>query len=614
MLKDEKFKQFSVEALYDSEDFDFIAEDEEEESDDLDPEKIDIEKLREEIATIDGFIETAIKIKYDSKSDALLTALSGAFELLPGLGASQKALIFTESTRTQNYLKTYLEQNGYQGKIVLFNGSNNDPESNDIYNLWCQRNRFTGKVSGIKAADKRAAIVEYFRDNAEIMIATEAAAEGLNLQFCSLVVNYDLPWNPQRIEQRIGRCHRYGQKSDVVVVNFVNKRNYADVRVYNLLLDKFHLFNDVFGASDEILGRADELDFERRIWEIYQECRTEEEINVAFERLQEDLQEQIDEKLKDVKEKVLENFDIGVQERLKLAKSEAGAFLNRYEHIFWELTKYILGKDAEFDDAGHTFSLKNNIAGCAVGKYQLPSCLTDGIPYRLSDTLAQYVIKTSLAIELDIGGIIFDENESSIKVTLPDYLKKASGYLILSTLSISSFDDEQYCLFTAFTEDGRFLAQEDAEKLFLYGGIETDVGELSDAIRKKLTQNKKQHTQSKLQDIDARNMVYFNEEEERIFRWEKDMIGSIEKELDTVKRAITEHERLSRHAANLDEKSELMKKIADLEKQKRKKRIELADREDEVGEKRRAMIAELDKRRIQRTTTDDIFIVTWQVR
>ena len=58
-------------------------------------------------------------------------------------------------------------------------------------------------------------------DRASILIATEAAAEGINLQFCSMVVNYDLPWNPQRIEQRIGRCHRYGQKYDVVVVNFL---------------------------------------------------------------------------------------------------------------------------------------------------------------------------------------------------------------------------------------------------------------------------------------------------------------------------------------------------------------------------------------------------------
>ncbi len=97
------------------------------------------------------------------------------------------------------------------------------------------------------------------------MIATEAAAEGVNMQFCSFVINYDLPWNPQRIEQRIGRCHRYGQKNDVVVINFVNKRNYADIRVYQLLKDKLNLFDGVFGSSDKVLGSIDSgIDFEKK--------------------------------------------------------------------------------------------------------------------------------------------------------------------------------------------------------------------------------------------------------------------------------------------------------------------------------------------------------------
>src|SRR3546814_18710244 len=87
------------------------------------------------------------------------------------------------------------------------------------------------------------------------MIATEAGAEGINLQFCSLVINYDLPWNPQRIEQRIGRCHRYGQKHDVVVVNSVDRSNAPDARVYELLEQKLPIFDGVLGASDEEIGR-----------------------------------------------------------------------------------------------------------------------------------------------------------------------------------------------------------------------------------------------------------------------------------------------------------------------------------------------------------------------
>ena len=613
MLNNETVKQLTLADYMDEDEAELYEEDDDDENL-LEDEQINLDKLRDEIRTIDGFIKTASEIRQDSKSAALLIALERSFAMLPKTGAAKKALIFTESTRTQLYLKEFLDQNGYKGRIVTFNGSNTDPESNAIYNAWCVKNAGTGRVSGIKAADKRAALVDYFRDSAEIMIATEAAAEGLNLQFCSLVVNYDLPWNPQRIEQRIGRCHRYGQKYDVVVVNFVNQRNYADVRVFNLLLEKFHLFDDVFGASDDVLGQADAIDFEKRIWEIYQECRTEAEISAAFEKLQQDLQEQISEKMQDVREQVLENFDIGVQERLKLAKSETGAFLNRYEHIFWELTKYILAKDASFDDQTHSFVLRLPVAGCKTGKYQLLSCVTDGIPYRLSHPLAQYVLKTALAIPTEGGAVCFRENELSLNVLLPDALKKQSGWLVLARLAVSAFEDEQYCLFTAFTKDGKFLSQEECERLFLCGGEELQFDGITEDVRRKLGVNAAQHSKSKLQQIDSRNLEYFHAEEERIFRWEKDLIESIERELDVVKRAIREQERLSRNAANMEEKLAITKKISELERQKRKKRNELADREDEVSEQRRRMIDELDRRMVRNTATDDVFIISWQTR
>ena len=160
------------------------------------------------------------------------------------------------------------------------------------------------------SANKRQAIVDYFRDEAEIMIATEAASEGINLQFCSLIVNYDLPWNPQRVEQRIGRCHRYGQKNDVVVFNFINKANAADVRVFQLLSEKFHLFDGVFGSSDEVLGSIESgVDFEKRMLNIYQQCRTPEEINAAFDLIQQEMDASIKATMQDTRKQLLENFD-----------------------------------------------------------------------------------------------------------------------------------------------------------------------------------------------------------------------------------------------------------------------------------------------------------------
>jgi len=577
--------------------------------------EIDIDRLKSEIEKINGFINMAEAINQDTKASSLLNALSSAFSQLLNIGANQKALIFTESMRTQRYLKEFLEQNGYSKKITLFNGSNTDIESNEIYEKWIENNKSNGRTSGIKAADKRMAIVDYFRDTAEIMIATEAAAEGLNLQFCSLVVNYDLPWNPQRIEQRIGRCHRYGQKSDVVVVNFVNKRNFADVRVFNLLNDKFHLFNDVFGASDEVLGQADNIDFERRIWEIYQECRTEDEINLAFEQLQKDMQEQIDECLSDVKDKVLSNFDIEVQEHLRLSKEKTGAFLNRYEYIFWELTKYILYDKAIFNDEEYSFNLFETVAGCQPHKYVLFSKQSDGEAYRLSHSIAQYVLNKAIELPLKNGYIEFAESDTEINVSVPEHLRNKTGYLVLTSLVVSSFDEEQHSLFTAFTKDGHFLTQEECEKMFLLNGkVKSLQADIPKSITNKLIVNTNQHIQSKLSEIDSRNLSYFKEEEERIFRWEKDLINSLENELDTVKRQIREAERQSRIAPNIQEKLAITKKIDELERAKRKKRNELADREDEISDKRRAMISELDSRMIRQTKSEDIFIVEWEIK
>lgn len=575
-------------------------------------EQVDIKALKEEIETLQGFIERAKSISHDSKSDALLLALEQSFKMQQDSGASRKALIFTESTKTQSYLKEFLEQNGYAGKIVLFNGRGSDPVSTQIYQDWCDK--YPHRVSGIRTADRRMALVDYFRESADIMIATEAAAEGLNLQFCSLVINYDLPWNPQRIEQRIGRCHRYGQKYDVVVVNFVNIRNHADVRVFNLLQDKFSLFDDIFGASDEVLGQADAIDFETRIWEIYQQCRTEEEINAAFERLQEDMKPMIDESIAVTREQILENFDIDVQEHLRIAKSEAGAFLNRYEHIFWELTRYILKDKARFDEDCHSFYLFEKVADCPFGKYDLLSQLSDGIPYRLSHPLAQYVLSEALKLDTTKdGNIVFDSHILRINVAIPDELYGQSGYLALSSLDISSLEKEQYTLFTAITDDGRFLSQNECEKLFLCGGAECDAEIMPEDVRRNLDINSKQHSKSKIQEVDSRNLTFFKDEENRIYRWEKDVIDGLENEIETIKRTIRETERLARQATNVKEQIELQQKAEDLRRQKRRKRNELEDREDEVAARRRALIKDLENKMIQTTTIDNVFYIRWQI-
>ena len=259
---------------------------------------------------------------------------------------------------------------------------------------WLEKHVGTDRISGSPSADMRAALVDHFRDEAALMIATEAAAEGMNLQFCNLVVNYDLPWNPQRIEQRIGRCHRYGQKCDVVVVNFLNKNNAADQRVYELLDEKFRLFSGVFGASDEVLGAMESgVDFEKRIATIYQKCRTSEQIQFEFDQLQQELEIKIAEGQRDAREKLLDNFDQEVVEKVRIQSHD---FLDRFNERLWLLTRYLLAPYARFEDGNYSFMLERNpFPGETIhpGPYRMGKNVEDANTYRVGHPLARRVLQ-----------------------------------------------------------------------------------------------------------------------------------------------------------------------------------------------------------------------------
>lgn len=262
------------------------VEDEIDESafDEKDDELSTIQKkeIEEELACVQQIIDVAKEISSNAKIEALKLAIKTAFEQQDQKNIPNKVVIFTESKRTQKYIAAELRNSGYKDEdIVLFNGDFNDAMTKEIYRTWQVKN--FGNVNYGRSVEYKHAIVDYFKDNAKILIVTDAGSEGLNLQFCNTIINYDLPWNPQKIEQRIGRCHRYGQKHDVIAINLLNTDNDADRRVYEILSRKFELFEGVFGASDVALGALESgMSFEKTILEIYQSCNSESEFDKAF--------------------------------------------------------------------------------------------------------------------------------------------------------------------------------------------------------------------------------------------------------------------------------------------------------------------------------------------
>lgn len=574
-----------------------------------------------EIEELNAFIEAAQALQTDTKAQALLKALTLGFGKMAELGAPRKAIIFTESRRTQEYLHRFLSANGYAGKLVLFSGTNSHEDATTIYQRWLEEHKGTDRVTGSPQVDRRTALIDHFRKDdgtgADIMIATEAAAEGVNLQFCALIINYDLPWNPQRVEQRIGRCHRYGQRFDVVVINFLNTRNQADQRVLELLTEKFNLFSGVFGASDEILGRVEGgLDFEKRILQIYDTCRQPEEIEAAFSALQAELEEMIADRIKDTQSQLLENFDEDVHDRLRLRLDDAQARLDKIGRWFWGVTRYALQGKAEFDEKSYAFSLANPPQGIAPGRYQLirgaaqPDMLAHA--YRLSHPLGEWSIQVSLDAPTPVATLKLDYGKHGARVSVVERLRGKSGWLTLTRLEITAFETTEKLLLTGLTDDGEVLDQETCEKLMAVpaAGKPAPVG--TPAPQALLT-NSQRAIEASIAEVLETNQRLFNEERDKLERWADDKLMAAEEALRNTKARIAQLKRDARKATTLQEQEGIQREISELERKQRRQRQEIFDAEDEIIAKRDELIESLQKRMQERTTQETLFSVRWQV-
>jgi hypothetical protein len=630
IIVDEDFEYDLLDEILESEDPELLDEDNSETS------SIDFNKLNQEITELDSLIKRAREITTDSKSKSLLKALEIGFQEMKKTGAKKKALIFTESRRTQEYLSEFLQSNGYSNDVVLFNGSNNSKMATEIYESWLLKNQDTGRITGSRDVDIRAALIEHFKDTASVLIATEAAAEGVNIQFCSLVINYDLPWNPQRVEQRIGRCHRYGQNHDVVVVNFLNERNQADKRVLEILTDKFKLFNGVFGASDDVLGSIESgVDFEKRILSIYQECRTSEEIDEAFSKLRSEMDEEIQRRMHDTQKLLLENFDEDVHERLKMQLQDAKAHLDRFSKRFWDLSTYILKDSADFEPKNLTFLLSNPpLPSVKKGIYHLISKLKPTLPeqagepqvkesdagfgsylYRLSHPLGEYVTDTGKKLRVSNAHLLFKYSDYEGKISQFEVLKGKKGILSLNALNIQSFEEEEYLLFSGFTSEGETLDQEILEKLFnLQAEIQSfDETILKNSYLERLKETTKRHVEATISKSLEENNKHFQLAREKLERWADDLILASEKALKDTKEKIKTEKREARLATALEAQHEIQLRIKQLERKLRKQRQEIFDVEDDIAEKRDQMIDQLEERMSQSSDIRELFVVSWEI-
>lgn len=599
----------------DYEEFDEVADEWEEDETDFKPlSDEDVEAIKSEIEDLKKFRDMAVSITENAKGLALISSLKAGFNKARELGALEKTIIFTESRRTQEYLLRLLNKSGYEGKTVLFNGSNTDSHSTSVYKAWVEKHRNSDRVTGSKSADTRQALVDYFKESAQIMIATEAAAEGINLQFCSMVVNFDLPWNPQRIEQRIGRAHRYGQKHDVVVINFLNKNNEADQRVYELLSEKFKLFSGVFGASDDVLGVIESgVDFEKRIVDIYQNCRTTQEIETEFTKLRAEMDSQISETMESTRKKLLENFDAEVHDRLKINLKESREYIDKYENLLWMLTKFSLGPETQFVDSELSFNLKNppNELAISIGKYKLGRDTNGFHRYRLGHPLAQYFIKDNSSKELPSAELNFNYSSWGKKATVIEALKGKGGILQAKLISVTGSDAQDHIFFSGLTDDGEKVTDDQLKRLFLLPATE---GSLALFDSKELEKDINSQKKALIDEITQRQSEWFDDEMSKLDHWASDRRSALKVDLKEMDEELSDVKKQIRSVSNLPEKIALQRKVKILESRRDEAWHDYDSSAKQIEAQKDLLLDQIESKLHQNINETIMFKARWTVR
>lgn len=599
-----------LDALTDYENYDDYSDEEGIEDEDT----IDPRALQAEINQLKSYKTLAASITKNAKAEALLSVLSRAFEFTVELGGLRKAVIFTESVRTQTWLAQLLSDNGYEGEVVLLNGSNSDAASRKIYSDWLEKHQNSGRVSGSRTADMKAALVEKFRDEGTLMICTEAGAEGINLQFCSLLINYDLPWNPQRVEQRIGRVHRYGQKHDVVVVNFINKGNRADQRVFELLSQKFQLFEGVFGASDDILGSIESgVDIERRIHEIYQYCRSDEQIEQEFNQLQDELKDQLENRENETRRSLFEHFDVDVVRNLKTRRTTTLAQLNDYQENLLLLAEMFLSDNSDFQHSETGF--------LSSGKYYDVSWPVadekDAEFFRPNQGYGKQLIDVALHEGKDLSTLPvcqklhFIYQPKAGQLADVKLLCQQSGQLLLAKVSIGNQEQQrEQLLVAAVTENGEVVAEETASRLLRLPLSEvTSIEE--QPVLPTLTAQCEVLRNSFIQQVERDNELYYNEEVEKLERWSEDRRIALDLRIKQLDAEIKEARKTARQLPSLKEKMEAKRSLKALERERDNIMLQYHDEKKKIEQEEDRLLEEVEQKLATEITSSQLFAVSW---
>ncbi|MEG2262114.1 MAG: SNF2-related protein [Raoultibacter sp.] len=481
-------------------------------------------ELREVIALCED-------IQRPRKFDVLLSALKEGFARVRKSGAAKKAVVFVESRATLTQLKMLLTENKYAVRVY---------GEKDALDDFCGRS--------------------------QILLAADKASERPDLSFCSMVVNYDLPWNPQKLEQRVSRCHRYGQKYDVLTVNLIDPTNRFDRRVWAVLNKKLKQFDDTFGASDALLGKFDA-----------DTPRSKSEIEADEILFQEEHQEEIERETRRAEAELLSHFDEQVAARFRLHEETARVMLPEMADWLWQITKAKLR--VQFDDKKRAFILdKSPCKGLRLNAihFTMDASAPRFQRYRLDHPLAKHVLDDCLFGELLSGELTLEAGD--------DFASGEHGVMGMGAVTAYRADDiSSDPVFTGYTQDGRTLTPSECEGLMRLNVIkcargekwtDEDTGETF--VREALSEREKEQISARLKaacEARQREIVEalspsLDAEIARIRRYRQDEELSAKLETDELAQQIKALRTKASTATGFAERFSLNKQAADLGKRR----------------------------------------------
>jgi len=397
-------------------------------------------------------------------------------------------------------------------------------------------------------------------------------------------------------------------------VNFLNKTNAADQRVYQLLDQKFRLFDGVFGASDEVLGAVESgVDFEKRIAAIYQKCRSPQQIEFEFDQLQKELETDIAEGQQDAREKLLNNFDQEVVEKVRIQSHNA---LDRFNRQLWLMTRHVLAGHATFQESDYSFTLNYNpFSGEPIhpGPYRIGKNVEDANTYRVGHPLAQRVLDRAKGGQTPTSELAFQLTGSGKNIAILVPFIGRQGWLRCNRLSVRALEVEEHLLFSAEDDDGQVLDDSQCRRMF---DLLAEAGEgatLPAGAAERLKNIAARAQAGTLDEMGTRNARWFETEIEKLEHWAEDRRATLKAELDELDEAVKSGRKSARTAPTLPDKLERQREVRKLETRRDDAWRAFDQATRDLDKQKDALLDDIAKRLEQQVENETLFTIRWRI-